>query len=174
MKLVIILILLFALATAWGAQNVYLGIRDRNLVEISCADYVAKRPTSRWVKLVDCEPDFSRTLERTDNGELDAVFVPLRPRGANREGRAPLVVETDGKRLSYGTKTFQGMMRIGFLDEPADSFRTRMEVEIGAAPNAVVLDLGGEPHMWLGLLALIGGMLGLGTSAWLVRRAFRS
>lgn len=174
MKGAIILILLCVLAVAWGAQNVYLGVRDRDLVEMSCADYVAKRPASRWVKLVDCEPDLSRTLERTDHGKLDAVFVPLRARGANGEGRAPIVAETDGVRLSYGAKTFQGMMRIGFLDEPADSFRTRMEVEIGAAPNAVVLALGKEPHMGLGLLALIGGLLGLGTGAWLVRRAIRS
>ena len=167
MKLAIIIVLMLAVTAVWGANSVYRGVRDRNLIEISCADYLAHPPEGRWVKLVECEPDFSRTLERTDNGKLDAVYTPVRPRGVHG-GAVKLVVETDDERLRHGTHTMQGMMRTGFLDEPADSFRERMSREIGAAPDAVILAIGSEPHRWLGLLALIGGLGGLAIAGWLI------
>src|SRR5262245_40676702 len=95
MKFAIVMVLLFLLATVWGAQSVFIGIRDRALVEVSCADYVAHPPTGRWVKLVDCEADVGHTVQQFENDKVDAVFVPLRPHGVT-SGPAPLVVETDG------------------------------------------------------------------------------
>ena len=171
-KAAIILILLFGLATAWGAQSVYLGIRDREPVEISCADYIAHPPAGRWIKLVDCDPDFTRTLERLDDGELDAVWVPLRPRGVTT-GPARLVVETDGEQLPATTRSVQGMMRVGLLDAPSDDFRATLARDVNATRDAAILSLGDEPHLGLGLLALLGGLAGLAVAAHLSWGAVR-
>lgn len=171
MKSAIILVCLFVLAVAWGAQSVFLGLRDRDIVEISCADYVLHPPSSRHIRLVDCEPDFSHTLVRTENGNLDATFVPVRPRGDT--GPAQLVVETDDERLSPALRTYEGMMRLGFLDEPSDGFLQTLSRETGTSPGAVILALGSEPHLGFGLVALFGGLAGLGFAGWRLRQALR-
>jgi hypothetical protein len=173
MKAAIVILLLLGLATVWGAQSVFIGVRDRNLIEISCADYVADPPAGRWVKLVDCDPDPSSALERLENGKLDAVFIPLRPRG-QPAAPAHLIVETDGDYLPASVHTVQGMMRIGFLDAPSDEALARIARDTGSAPDAVILSLGGEPHLWLGLLALIGGFCGLVFAGLMIWRWWRA
>jgi len=175
MKAAIILLLVFLGATAWGAQSVFLGLRDRDLATMSCRDYLAHPPAGRWIKLVDCEADFTRMLERTENGKVDAVWVALRPRGVTG-GVARIVAETEDGPLPRGTTSIQGMVRTGFLDDAADSFRDRLAAEVNAVPNATIVDVGAEPHLLLGLLALIGGLGGLSGAVYLgirVRRARR-
>jgi hypothetical protein len=169
MKLAILAIIAFVLAIAWGAQSVFIGIRDRTLIEITCADYLADPPAGRWVKLVECELDFENTLVREVDGRVDAVFVPMRPRGVT-DGPARLVVETDGEAIPRGTHTVQGMMRIGVMNEPSDEFLAKLARTARTSPNARVMWLGDEPNIWLGVLALIGGLAGLAVTWLLVRR----
>jgi hypothetical protein len=168
MKLAIFAVLISVLATVWGAQRVFIGIRDRSLLEITCADYLADPPTGRWVKLVECEPDHENTVVQYVDDELDGVFIPLRPRGVT-DGRARLVVQTDGQRLPRGTHSVQGMMRIGFLDEPSDEFVAKLARKSPIDPHARLLWLGDEPTLWTGVLALIGGLAGLAIIGVLVR-----
>lgn len=163
-KTLLVILLLLVLATVWGAQNVYLGLRDRDPVEISCAEYLAHPPGGRWLKLTECDPDFHRVhLVRDRDGSIDAVYAPARPHGAS-EGPARIVFQYDGEPSAEHRRasTAQGMLRTGWLDDASDEGRADMARHMGLTPDFVILQLGSEPHIWLGLAALIVGLGGLG------------
>lgn len=163
-KALMITILLLGLATVWGAQNVYLGLRDRDPVAITCADYLAHPPGGKWLKLTECDPDFGRVdVVRDRDGAVNDVYAPVRPHGAGA-GPARIVFQYDGEPSAEHRRATaaQGMLRIGWLDEASDEARARMARDLGLAPDFVILELGTEPHIWFGLAALIVGLGGLG------------
>jgi hypothetical protein len=169
-KALVVTILLLGLATVWGAQNVYLGLRDRDPVEITCAEYLAHPPGGKWLKLTACDPDFGRVdVVRDRDGSVEDVYAPVRPHAAS-EGPARIVFQYDGEPSAEHRRAnaAQGMLRTGWLDDASDEARERMARDMGLTPDFVILQLGREPHIWFGLAALIVGLAGLGVAVFAV------
>jgi hypothetical protein len=169
-RTVLVILLLLGLATVWGAQNVYLGLRDRNPVELTCADYLAHSPGGKWLKLTACDPDFVRVdVVRDRDGAVDAVYAPVRPHGVS-EGPARIVFQYDGEPSAEQRRASaaQGMLRTGWLDEASDESRAHMARDMRLTPDFVILQLGTEPHIWFGLAALIVGLGGLALAVFAV------
>jgi hypothetical protein len=157
-KSALVAFLVCMVAASFGAKELYRWSQDRNLVEISCANYLAHPPSSRYVRLTNCNADTHNSLVRMDDGRLDAEFVPLRPSGTS--GPAPLVLETDDGRFLAGN-AYEGMMRIGFLDEPSDGFMEQLARDTNTSPDAVILAIGKTPGFGLGIIVLTIGLCGM-------------
>lgn len=170
----------------WGGQNTYVALRDRHQLEISCADYLAKRPDTRWLKLTDCTYDFDNLAYFQNRGEdkYTAVYLPLRPVGET-SGRTHIAVKFEDREfldvvyaLEHGQSSPPGFKRVTErLLEPtqglvafglAMSSHDREELEklgLGLADDFVVIDNGSKPNLTAGLIVLC---LGLGVTGALV------
>lgn len=83
--------------TLWGGQNTYVALHNRAPVEISCADYLRRRPDAAWLRLTGCFPDFehlgiessTRTTSSGKSSTTTAVYVPLRAARGSTEALTP-------------------------------------------------------------------------------------
>jgi hypothetical protein len=67
-----------------GGQAFYTAVTNRKPVEMTCAEYLEKKPEGKWLKLKDCELDNFAVVTRSHYGSIDydEVYIPLRPVGA--------------------------------------------------------------------------------------------
>jgi hypothetical protein len=93
--------------TSWGGHNTYIALHNRSPVEISCADYLGRRPEAAWLRLTGCFPDFghlavessTRTTSSGQSSTTTAVYVPLRAaRAGRREPATPVEVPASIRR----------------------------------------------------------------------------
>jgi len=85
MRAILVLVILSAVALWWGGQHLYVGLRDREPLEITCADYVKQRPDTHWLKLTKCDADVDNLAYEDDrHGGADKVYVPMRPLGEDK------------------------------------------------------------------------------------------
>jgi len=193
MRGLILLVVLMALAFYWGGTNAWVGLKNREVTEISCADYVAHRPDAHWLKLTACEVDFENMAIETDkNQKYTAVYIPLRPAGVT-EGQTHIVVKrTDEEMLTLAHRFNDSqpseatITKARALDEQAQeglvqfgidmSDHDRNELDklgLGLAPDFVIMDHGKQPRLLLGLLALVAGLVPAGFFGRGVYRRFR-
>ena len=181
---------LTVLALYWGGHQVYLGLRNRSPVEVTCADFEKQRPNAEWLRLTHCDADIvNAAFESTKYDKVDKVYVPLRPEGVEG-GAAKLVVVTDDSEINDladqlksggADKTvrrfaaafegpIEGTVQIGYDLSESDQSQLR-GLGIGLDHDFAILERGAHPHgliVGLGVLAL--GLLG---PIWIIRRLLR-
>jgi hypothetical protein len=172
----------------WGGHHIKLAVEECEPLEISCADYLANKPAAHYLRLTGCEPDFEHMAKETTKGEVTAVYVPLRPVGET--GAPHIVVERDDEEICHFVRSSAlpnelsaedrvvvdslsgpqvGVVKFG-IDLSEDT-RSKLEhLDLGLAPDFVLLDEGARPHLWWGLIACAASLLGLG---WALRSIVR-
>lgn len=185
-RALVVLGVLAAVLTWWGGQKTYVAIRDSKQVEITCADYVKKRPDARWLKLTDCEYDFEHLAYEEDSSgsKYRSVYFPLRPSG-EKDGPTYIVIKRDDKdmlaivyALEHGNDHPPGLERVMTdLLKPAEGlvqFGVDLDdkdkdqlagLGLGLAKDFVIIDNGDKPNLTAGLIMLL---LGLGVGGALV------
>ena len=185
-RALVVLGVIAAALCMWGGQKTYVAIRDRQQLEISCADYVKKQPSARWLKLVDCEYDFDHlAYEQESSGDkYKAVYFPLRPAG-EEGGPTHIVVKRDDAAMLQIVYAFEhgnehppgmdqmvpellrpveGLVQFG-LDLDDKDKEELGKLNLGLANDFVILDNGSKPNLVAGLILLL---LGLGVGGALV------
>jgi hypothetical protein len=185
----------------WGGTNLAVAVREREPLELSCADYEAQRPDAHWLRLTGCAPDLddagtevtseSRSgTHVTGSDHVTAVYIPLRPAGATK-GRAHIVVRRTDPGMIYlathrrGDASYDevaGRARDSFAEptqgliEPAASWSNEQSAvldTLNLASDAVLVERDARPPF---VFALVICALGLGAAAWfawLVRQLLR-
>jgi hypothetical protein len=187
-------LVLIALAMcAFGAQYTYVGLRDGEQLEITCADYIKKRPDARWLKLTECAPDFKHMAFEEARDHYTAVYLPLRPIGDKSSPNVIVVKRTDYDLLGvvwallHGEenpphfdrvtedlmKPTEGLVQFG-LDLEDEQKAQLAGLDLGLAKDFVVIDNGSEPRLAAGIALLLLGVGGLGALGWFLRRELRS
>jgi hypothetical protein len=195
MRLIIFLLIVAAVALWWGGQNTYIALRDRTQLEVSCADFLKKRPDSRWLKLTHCEYDFDHmAYEQYKSGKISKVYLPLRPEG-EEVGRPTriVVVRDDDDMLKVAqalendeaepqpamfnvttslTKPAEGLVQFG-LDLNDKDKKELGALGLGLGEDFVLIDYGSKPKLQKGLIALGVGLGAIGLLTFLILRRFR-
>jgi hypothetical protein len=180
---------------AFGAQFTYVALREGKQLEISCADYIKKRPDARWLKLTDCEYDFEHLAyeEDTTGNKYNHIYLPLRPVGDDQSGPTNIVVKRSDETicnvvwgLEHGEKRPIGFDRLMMdLGKPTEglvefglslSDKERNELAalgLGLTKDYVLIDDARQPQLAAGLIMLVIGLAGLGVLGWLIVRQLR-
>ena len=178
----------------WGGQNTYVALRDRHQLEISCSDYLKKRPDTRWLKLTDCTYDFDNLAYFQKQGEdkYTSVYLPLRPVGETG-GPTHIAVKFEDREfldvvwgLEHGQSTPPGFKHVTErLLEPtqglvafglAMSTHDREELErlgLGLADDFVIIDNDSKPNLTAALIVLCLGLGLAGALAWFTLASLR-
>ena len=172
--------LVAAFVTTWGTGHLVLAWREREPLEITCADYIAKRPTERWLRLTHCAADADHlgVLVKKGGGSstISKVYVPLRPEDTN--ANAHLVVARDddairaiaGHRESTQASAATEARVAASLAEPTEGLvrdaasaeRTDLPEHVnGLADDFVVIERGDHPTIGFAILATVVGLIGL-------------
>jgi hypothetical protein len=166
-----------------GGWITYTAVREGKQLEISCDEYVRKRPANHWLKLTSCEYDFEhyavKYKKHTDltDGDIEAVYFPLRPTGdtlgpvhlvvRHRDKNTLKVIEAveDGREPSPATlekvrvelaKPVEGIVVSGFDDSERDEIEG---LGLGLGKNFDVLERDRTPNLGFGIVLLtIGGL----------------
>jgi hypothetical protein len=175
-----------------GGWITYTALREGTQLEITCEEYVTKRPTSHWLKLTGCEYDFEhygvKYKEHTDltGDDISAIYLPLHPVGdtlgpihvvvkhhdkntlqvfeALEEGREPSPAAVEKLRTELA-KPVEGLVISKTLG--ADDRDDIRGLELRLDQSFVVVEYGRGPNLGFGIFLLgIGGLAG--TSALLM------
>jgi hypothetical protein len=182
MRAILVLVCLSAVALWWGGQHLYVGLRDREPLEITCADYVKQHPDTHWLKLTRCDADVDNLAYEDDrHGGADKVYVPVRPLGEDK-GATHIVVERDDSDIrelvalgnAAGEKNPVVQRVAKSFDEPvegvvkfgidlSDKDRNQLKgLGLGLADDFVIIERGSTPKLALGALVFALGLLGPG------------
>ena len=155
-----------------GGQALYTATLNRNPIEMTCADYLTKRPEGKWVKLKDC------VLYRVQGADrrffekpMGEVFIPVRPVGASHESVIKILLaskrqeeiefhqaadaagDDPRKQADFVAKhlgqfmekrEIEGTIRHG-LDDPYDIKREFEKTGGNLTPDCIVIDEGKHP-----------------------------
>jgi hypothetical protein len=182
-----------AVALWWGGQNLWVGLHEREPVEITCADFIAHRPDAHWLKLTECDVDFDHLAYESSSkhGKPTAVYLPMRPRGG-AAGPTPILVKRDdadmlavaalddsatpplelSQRVSLSLAgPVEGVAQFG-LDLSDRDHERLAALDLELASDFAIIEQGATPHLWLGLLVFAVGLLGAAWSAFRLLRRF--
>jgi hypothetical protein len=172
---------MFLFFTYEGVHGVYTALTAGEQLEMTCADFMAKKPSSKWLKLTEATVLYDKMVGETMFGKtVTQVYVPLIPLGAQPNAtsrvllaskkpediaRAQELVDAGPdmmKQIEAAQKLFQppntskviqGTVRYGLAD--SDSDRRKMHQLIGNLETEyVVIEDGEKPTLWGGLTKL--------------------
>jgi hypothetical protein len=195
----IALVVLVAAALWWGGHQLYVGLRNRRPVEITCAEFVKHRPDAEWLRLTHCDAALNSVAYASTYNTVTKVYVPLRPEGIAEGGPTQIVVERDDaeiieimqaargstrknpapvevtlKRMEAAVADpTEGLVQVG-LDLSEQRQRELAKLNLGLDKDFVILERGAKPRPLayaLGALAL--GLAGIGWFGVLLVRRFR-
>src|SRR3954468_19597501 len=97
MRGLLILVVLVGMALWWGGTNFITGVRERQPLEITCADYLKHRPDNKYLRLTQCVGDLDNLAykEEEKGTDIAEVYVPLRAKGVEGGKAAIVVVRKD-------------------------------------------------------------------------------
>lgn len=169
-----------------GGQLLYTAVVNRSAVEMTCAEYLEKKPTGKWVKLKDCELSRVEEIMPTRFGKVtnDEVFIPVRPVGAPHDSKVSILLASkrpEDLEFARGAdaanvdeksaaafvlenlakakerRDIEGIVRHG-LDAASDKeIRKFKKTSSDLADDFVIIDDGKRPDWLQGLWLLIAG-----------------
>ncbi len=194
---------LLAAAMLWGGgQGLWTALRNREATTMTCAAWIAERPSAGWVRLTDCELMVDEaTYESLLGGTtVRKAWIPVRAPGV--EGATPLVLRTKDKAITgmmtelletaesaddaaidafaakYAgamrpVRDIDGLVAWG-IDLKSDEYEQVQEIggEI-LAEDFVVVDDGGKPSLGMSVGFTLAGVVLAGLSVGSIARRLR-
>ena len=182
MRGLLILVVVTGLALWWGGTNFLTAIREREPLEITCADYLKNKPDNRYLKLTQCEGDLDNmAIEEGKSKDVKAVYIPLRAKGTT-VGKTQIVLKRTDKEMTSlvsaldtlgpgdeakATKILaefeapnEGLVQFGL--DLSDKDKNQLKaLNLGLADDFIIMERGKSPRLLLGGLALGAGLIGL-------------
>lgn len=173
---------MFFFFTYEGIHGVYTALTAGEQLEMTCADFIAKKPTNKWLKLTEADLLYDKMINDIMFGKVvTQVYVPVIPKGAqsNALTRILLVskkpeeialaqelvdagndlmkqIEVLNKRSKSPShaKTIEGVVRYGLADSDNDRRKMHKLIE-NLETDYVVIEDGEKPTV-LGGLTKVG------------------
>jgi len=186
------------IALLWGGcQGVYTALKNRQPLEITVSDYVAKKPNAEWVTLKDAQLNLLEAAHKERLGKISEIFIPVRPRGESTDGPVHILLSTKDDAIvaaledlnkSSGTmkealnaasrhadklfmqKDVSGLIRFGIDSD--DKTRAKLaKLDMKLAPDFVIMNDGAAPSLF-GSMSMLG--IGLVIGFFMLRKAGKS
>lgn len=176
--------LLFLFFTYEGVHGVYTALTSGEQLVMTCADFIAKKPANKWLKLTDANLLYDSIVSETLFGNaVTEVYVPVIPTGAQPGAKTRILLAskksedialakemvdaaTDTKKQievaqkifslagTSGNMTIQGTVRYGLADSDSDRRKIHKLIE-NLETDYVVIEAGEKPTV-LGGLSKVG------------------
>lgn len=171
-----------------GGQGAYVALKNPEPLEITVADYCAKKPNAEWMRLRDAEVRLVEAGYKARLGSISEVFIPVRPEGESANVPIHILLSTEDpavlaalKKLSQPGGTMK--KKVDAASRQADQLFLRQDITgltrygifydvfmrarlarlgMNLADDFVILNDGAAPDLWLNL-----GMVGAGLLIWL-------
>ncbi len=173
---------LIAIALLWGGgQGVYTALKNRQPLEITVSDYIAKKPNAEWVTLKDAQLNLLEAAHKERLGKISEIFIPVRPKGESTDGPVHILLSTKDDAIvaaledlnkSGGTmkealnaasrhadklfmqKDVSGLIRFGIDSD--DKTRAKLaKLDMKLTPDFVIMNDGAAPSL-LGSMSMLG------------------
>jgi len=168
-----------------GCQGVYVALKNPEPLEITMADYIAKKPSAEWMTLKEAQVSLVEAAYKARLGRISEVFIPVRPIGESTDVPVHILLSTKDhavmaalKHLSQSSGTLEktvdsaarqadklfmrqditGLTRYGiFFDFLMRARLATLNMKL--AEDFVILNDGAAPNVWVGLAMVGGGLL---------------
>ena len=189
---------LIAIALLWGGgQGVYTALKNRQPLEITVTDYIAKKPNAEWVTLKDAQLNLLEAAHKEQLGKISEIFIPIRPKGESTDGPVHILLSTKDDAIvaaledlnkSGGTmkealnaasrhadklfmqKDVSGLIRFGIDSD--DKTRDKLaKLDMKLTQDFVIMNDGAAPSLF-GSMSMLG--LGLVVGFFMLRKAGKS
>lgn len=168
-----------------GCQGVYVALKNPEPLEMTVADYIAKKPNAEWMTLRDSQVSLVEAAYKARLGKISEIFIPVRPHGESMDAPIHILFSTDDpgmvaalKKLSQSGGPMQkkidaasrqadrlfmrqditGLTRYGMFFD----FLTRLRLanlNMNLAKDFVIVNDGEAPNLLLSLSMVGGGLL---------------
>lgn len=178
-----------------GAQGIYTVLTNREPKVYDIDQYLAKRPTDKWVRITGGRPDFADATylsSRLGTPRVTEVFLPVRSLHESRKAKVKILLATKQPEIveaieitkalkpeqaaSYvmehaeallAPRDIEGLIRFGIETKDKEERQLR-EVSPNLAEDCVILDEGKKPNALASVYLLAAGV---GLTIWFVARA---
>lgn len=168
-----------------GGQGVYVALKNDEPLEISVADYIAKKPNAEWLRLKDSQVSLMEAAYKARLGKVSEVYIPVRAAGESMDAPVHILLCTQNqdvvaslKALSQSSAPVQTKMDVA--SRQADRIFMRQDVtgltcygilydifmryrlaglNLKLADDFVILDDGAAPSLLTSLCMLGGGLI---------------
>lgn len=189
---------LIVIALLWGGcQGVYTALKNRQPLEVTVSDYIAKKPDAEWVTLKDAQLNLLEAAHKEQLGKISEIFIPVRPKGESTDAPVHILLSTKDNTIlraledlnksgdnmkealnaasRHADKLFMqrdvsGLIRFGIdSDDKTRDKLARLDMKL--VPGFVILNDGAAPSL-LGSMSMlgIGGLIGF----FMLRKAGKS
>lgn len=189
---------LIVIALLWGGcQGVYTALKNRQPLEVTVSDYIAKKPNAEWVTLKDAQLNLLEAAHKERLGKISEIFIPVRPKGESTDGPVHILLSTKDDAIvaaledlnkSSGTmkealnaasrhadklfmqKDVSGLIRFGIDSD--DKTRAKLaKLDMKLAPDFVIMNDGAAPSLF-GSMSMLG--IGVLIGFFMLRKAGKS
>lgn len=189
---------LIVIALLWGgSQGVYTALKNRQPLEVTVSDYIAKKPNAEWVTLKDAQLNLLEAAHKERLGKISEIFIPVRPKGESTDGPVHILLSTKDDAIvaaledlnkSGGTmkealnaasrhadklfmqKDVSGLIRFGIDSD--DKTRAKLaKLDMKLAPDFVIMNDGAAPSLF-GSMSMLG--IGVLIGFFMLRKAGKS
>lgn len=87
-----------------GGQGVYVAVKNPEPLEITVADYLAKKPNAEWMTLKDAEICLVEAAYKARLGRVAEVFIPIRPFGESKDAPIHILLSTEDQAVADALK----------------------------------------------------------------------
>lgn len=189
---------LIVIALLWdGCQGVYTALKNRQPLEISVTDYIAKKPDAEWVTLKDAQLNLLEAAHKGHLGKISEIFIPVRPKGESTDAKVHILLSTKDKAIVsaledlnqssatkkevvdaasrhadklFMQKDVSGLIRFG-IDSDSKTRDKLTALDMNLASGFVILNEGAAPSL-MGSLAMLG--IGVLVGFFMLRKAGKS
>ena len=128
-----------------GGQGVYVAVKNPDPLEITVADYLAKKPNAEWMTLKDAQISLVEAAYKARLGRVAEVFIPIRPIGEAREAPVHILLATEDPAvaaallaLSQSSTTMK--KKVDAASQQADKLFMRQDIT-GLTRYGILYDL---------------------------------
>ncbi len=168
-----------------GGQGVYVALKNPEPLEITMADYIARKPNAEWMTLKEAQVSLVEAAYKAHLGRVSEVFIPVRPIGESMDAPVHILLSTENKSVAAALKGLSrsgapmtkkvdaaaqqadklfmrqditGLTRYGIFYDLLMRFRIAM-LNMNLAEDFVILNDGEAPNLLVSLSMLGGGLL---------------
>ncbi len=87
-----------------GCQGVYVALKNPEPLEITVADYIAKKSNAEWMTLQAAQLSLVEAAYKARMGKVSEVFISVRPNGESADVPAHILLSTDNQAVVTALK----------------------------------------------------------------------
>lgn len=128
-----------------GGQGVYVAVKNPEPLEITVADYLAKKPNAEWMTLKDAEICLVEAAYKARLGRVAEVFIPIRPVGESKDAPIHILLSTEDQAVADALKAISKSAapmkrKVAAASQQADRLFMRQDIT-GLTRYGILYDL---------------------------------